>query len=239
MNSFMQPIYLFADSQLLFWKDEGQLFMDSVRSLIQTESPKAAYIGASNGDNPDYYSIFEAAMENIGISDCRMISSRLSSDDQAFLNEADIILLAGGDVERGWNTFQENGLNETITRRYYEGSLLIGISAGAVQLGLLGWPENNEAAGSVFYTFKLVPWIIGAHEEDEGWESLKKAVQFMGESMKGIGIPKGGGLIYYPDGTIEPVRQVLSEFSFKDQKLNYNLLIPGEIIGVEEGMDTP
>jgi peptidase E len=237
MNAPIQPIYLMADSQLLFWVDEGRPFMNSVRSLIQSESPRAAYIGASNGDNPGYYSIFEAAMENIGISDCRLIPSRLSSDDESFLNEADIILLAGGDVERGWNTFQENGLNEAIVRRFYEGCLLIGISAGAVQLGLVGWPENNESAGSLFYTFKLVPWVIGAHDEDRSWEGLKKAVEFLGENVKGIGIPKGGGLIYHPDGSIEPVRQVLYEFSIKDQKIDYNLLMPGQSSEVKEEQD--
>ncbi|HEX8092145.1 MAG TPA: Type 1 glutamine amidotransferase-like domain-containing protein [Blastocatellia bacterium] len=237
MSSHIQPIYLLADSELLFWIDGADPFMKSVRSLIQSESPKAAYVGASNGDNPDYYSIFEAAMENIGISDCRMIPSRLSGDDESFLSEADIILLAGGDVERGWNTFQENGLSEAIVRRYYEGSLLIGVSAGAIQLGLLGWPENNESAGTLFYTFKLVPWIIDAHDEDRGWESLKKAVEFMGENMNGIGIPKGGGLIYHPDGSIEPIRQALYEFSIKDQKIGSTLLFPGESSEVEKELD--
>jgi Peptidase family S51 len=237
MISPIQPIYLFADSQLLFWADKGDLFMNSVRSLIKSVSPKAAYVGASNGDNPDYYSIFEAAMEAIRISDCRMIPSRLSSDDEAFLNEADIIVLAGGDVERGWNTFQENGLNEAIIRRYYEGSLLIGVSAGAVQLGLLGWPEEGESAGSLFFTFKLIPWIIGAHDEDQGWEGLKKAVEFIGENTNGIGIPKGGGLIYHPDRSIEPIRQVLYEFSIKDQRVECNLLLPGESRATEEGAD--
>ncbi|HVG20212.1 MAG TPA: Type 1 glutamine amidotransferase-like domain-containing protein [Blastocatellia bacterium] len=237
MSSYIQPIYLFADSAPLFWIDGGGPFMNSVRSLIQSDSPRAAYVGASNGDNPDYYSIFEAAMDNIGISDCRMIPSRLSSDDESFMNEADIILLAGGDVEKGWNTFQENGLSEAIVRRYYEGSLLMGVSAGAVQLGLLGWPENDESAGSLFYTFKLVPWIIDAHDEDRNWDRLKKAVEFAGENMNGIGIPKGGGLIYHPDGSIEPIRQVLYEFYIKDKKVDSNLLFPGKSTEAEEGSD--
>jgi cyanophycinase len=237
MSSHIQPIYLFADSELLFWIDGAAPFMSSVRSLIQSESPKAAYLGASNGDNPDYYSIFEAAMENVGISDCRMIPARPSADDESFLNEADIILLAGGDVEKGWNTFQQNGLSEVIARRYYEGSLLIGVSAGAIQLGLVGWPESGESAGTLFYTFKLVPWIIDAHDEDRGWESLKKAVGFMGENMNGIGIPKGGGVIYHPDGSIEPIRQALYEFSVKDKKIGSNLLFPGESSEVEKELD--
>jgi hypothetical protein len=33
----------------------------------------AAYIGASNGDRPEFYGIFEAAVDAIGITDRRMI----------------------------------------------------------------------------------------------------------------------------------------------------------------------
>src|SRR5215207_3261208 len=138
MQSNPQPIYLFADSRLLFWRDGGTLFLDSVRRLSTRDSPRAAYIGASNGDDPAYYSIFEAAMEGAGVNDCRMILSSFPPADRSFLNDADIILLAGGDVEKGWGVFVETGMREFVVRRYNEGAVLLGVSAGAVQLGLYG-----------------------------------------------------------------------------------------------------
>lgn len=97
----LQPIYLFADSQLLFWKNKGIPFLDSISPRVMYSSPKAAYIGASNGDAREFYSIFEAAMEGIDIRDCKMIRSSFPGEDESFLNEADIILLGGGDVEMG------------------------------------------------------------------------------------------------------------------------------------------
>ena len=75
MTSTPQPIYLFADSQLLFWRSKDALFLRSLREVLDEDSPKAAYIGASNGDDPEFYSIFTAAMEGIGIHECRMILS--------------------------------------------------------------------------------------------------------------------------------------------------------------------
>ena len=75
MTQTLKPIYLFADSQLLFWKDEDRLFLDSLRSLIERPHPKAAYIGASNGDDLVFYSLFQGAMEGIGIRNCCMIHS--------------------------------------------------------------------------------------------------------------------------------------------------------------------
>src|SRR5690242_5197749 len=132
----MESIFLLADSQLLFWREHGQLLLERVVKSRTRRRLRAAYIGASNGDDPDFYTIFVEAMEGVGISDCALISS--SEPDLTFLNDADIILLAGGDVELGWRTFVTNGLNHHLVRRHSEGATLIGISAGAVQLGL-GW----------------------------------------------------------------------------------------------------
>lgn len=223
----LQPIYLFADSQLLFWHNKGMLFLNTIKELISTTSPKAAYIGASNGDEPQYYSIFEAAMENIGIQNCRMILSSFDSTDELFMNEADIILLAGGDVEKGWNIFNQSGLRETIVKKYYDGAVLIGISAGAVQLGLFGLVQEG-ACNKLIDTFKLVPFIIGAHEEKEEWKSIGEVIELLEGSAKGIGIATGGGMIYYPDQSLEAIRYPLNEISVKEGVITNCLLMPQE-----------
>jgi cyanophycinase len=222
----MQPIYLFADSQLLFWRNQDGLFLDSIRKLIDSSAPRAAYLGASNGDDPAFYSIFEAAMEGIGIRDCRMILSSFPADDQSFIDESDIILLAGGDVERGWNVFKETGLKDIIIRKYYEGAVLIGISAGAVQLGMFGLSEVEGSANRLIDTFKLIPFVIGTHEERGEWISLKGAIELLNGSVRGIGIPAGGGLVYHPDHSIEAIRYSAYELTMKDGELNCSLLIP-------------
>jgi cyanophycinase len=225
MDLPLQPIYLFADSQLLFWNNKGTRFLKSVRELITRAAPRAAYIGASNGDDPQFYSIFEAAMEGIGIEHRRMIMSSFPPDDELFVNECDLILLAGGDVEKGWNVFNSVGLKELILRRYYEGALLMGISAGAVQLGLYGLVEE-ESLNKLIDTFKLVPFIVSAHEEKQEWKSLTEAIQLLDGSAHGIGIPAGGGLICYPDQSIEAIRCPLYEFSMRDKVMSYSLVIP-------------
>jgi cyanophycinase len=221
-----QPIYLFADSQLLFWRNRDGLFLDSIKRLIARDAPKAAYVGASNGDDPEFYSIFEAAMEGIGIRDCRMILSSFPTADRLFIDDSDIILLAGGDVEKGWNLFNEVGLKDVIIRKYYEGSVLIGISAGAVQLGLFGYTEEDGSPSRLIDTFKLIPFIIGAHEERQEWRGLKEATQSLNGSAKAIGIPAGGGMVYYPDHSIEAIRYPLNEFALREGVMNCNLLIP-------------
>ena len=201
----MQPIVLLADSQLLFRRENDQLLLQGVLQ----QGARAAYIGASNGDNPDFYAIFVAAMEGAGIFDCRMIPSAVSEADLTFLNDADILLLAGGDVELGWRTFLSNGLSNHIVRRYFEGATLIGVSAGAVQLGLGGL----AADGSLIETFKLVPFIIGAHEESDNWKTTTDLLRLSPTNTRAIGLPTGGGAIYHEDHTLEPLHHPFVELS--------------------------
>ncbi|MGH3553348.1 MAG: peptidase, partial [Mycobacterium sp.] len=77
----LQPLYLLADSQLLFWRRQGRLLLEAALDGLARDTPlRAAYIGASNGDRPEFYGIFEAAVDAIGISDRRMIDSLFSPD---------------------------------------------------------------------------------------------------------------------------------------------------------------
>lgn len=230
----MKPIYLFADSQLLFWRDADQLFLESVRNLIERHQPKAAYIGASNGDDPAFYALFEGAMEGIGIHHCCMISSQLSEAEASFLDEADLILLAGGDVQRGWEAFKKNGVREIVVKRYFEGAVLIGISAGSVQLGWFGWPEGELTENQLFDTFKLVPFVVDAHDEKNAWRNLRQSVQFCGGVVTGIGLPAGGGLIYHTNHAVESIRYPAVELFLQGDAIGQSLLMPA---GIESSAD--
>jgi peptidase E len=221
MSLSLQPIYLFADSQLLFWRQDGFLFLDLVRARIDVKAPRAAYVGASNGDKPEFYAIFKEAMESINIHDCRMISSSYTAADAAFMNQADIILLAGGDARKGWEVFEQSGMKADIIRRYTEGALMIGVSAGAVQLGMLARSDDI-----VFETLKLVPFIIGAHEEKTGWEELQRMIERSTWNVQGTGIPTGGGAVYHQDNSLEAIRHPLTAFSLRDGKILQSILMP-------------
>ena len=59
---------------------------------------KAAYLGSSNGDAPEFYDLFVAAMGEIGIRDCRMIPSEPQPEDRSFLEEADLIIVQTEDA---------------------------------------------------------------------------------------------------------------------------------------------
>jgi hypothetical protein len=58
-TSQLKPLYLLADSQLLFWKRRDRLLLEAGLDAVARDAPlSAAYIGASNGDRPEFYGIF-------------------------------------------------------------------------------------------------------------------------------------------------------------------------------------
>ncbi|OBK60062.1 peptidase [Mycobacterium colombiense] len=232
-----QPLYLLADSQLLFWKRDDKWLLEAALDGLARDKPlSAAYIGASNGDRPEFYEIFEAAMDAVGITDRRMIGSSFGPDDRSFLERARLILLAGGDVRLGWNTFEKTGMKDVILARYAKGAVLVGISAGAVQLGRYGLVETADTEGpEVLDMFDLVPLVIDAHDERADWSRLSRTIQLLEGTASGLGIPSGGGVIAHPDGTVEPLRRPAHEFRFDGTGVMHSVL-PAD---VRPGYESP
>ncbi len=216
-----KPVILLADSQNLFWQKNGQAFLESI---LEGNLPlRAAYVGASNDDKPEFFMIFKAAMEQIKAKEILHIQKDFSSAEKEYLEKSDLILLAGGDVELGWNTISKTGMAEIIVNRYYNGSYLIGVSAGAVHLGLMAL----SAQGELFETLKCVPFIIDVHQEERGWERLKKTLsKVKNPFVHGLGIPMGSGIVYHTDHTIEAVRKPAWLFEQTDNGLKSQLLLP-------------
>jgi len=220
----IKPIYTLADSHLLFWKNGKRRFLQQIREQLDSSNPAAAYIGASNGNNPEFFSLFRAAMREIEVFRHRMISLNATEEDKSFMENADLILLAGGDVERGWQIFEKNKMQELILQRRYGGAVLVGVSAGAVQLGMGSLSESNRM--KKLSLLQLLPFYLDVHDEESEWWNLRALVTMSGNKTRGIGIPAGGGMIWNPDGSLEPVRKPLVEFSGDGDRIREHLLLP-------------
>src|SRR5262249_38487761 len=151
-------------------------------------------------------------------------------DDRAFLERAQVTVLAGGDVRLGWDTFENTGMKDVILSRHAKGAVLVGISAGAVQLGRCGIVEAPQSpAVELFDTFGLLPMVVDAHDEEAEGAGLSRTIHSLEGAATGLGIPSGGGVIVHPDSTIEPLRRPAHQFRYDGMHVTHSLL------GAEEG----
>jgi hypothetical protein len=167
----------------------------------------AAYLGASNGDAPEFFELFRAAFDAVDVRDCRHVVAAAASDaDRAFLARAQLVMLAGGDPARGWDAFARAGLVAHLRAHHGRGGVFAGVSAGAMQLGLAAGacPAPRGALG-------LVPYLVGAHDEP-AWDALRAALDATPDARAALGIPAGGGVVAWSDGAFEAVRRPATTF---------------------------
>jgi len=112
-----------------------------------------------------------------------------------------------------------------ILSRYARGAVLVGISAGAVQLGRYGIVETPESPTTeLLDVFKLVPVVIDTHDERAEWARLSRTIHLLEGAAAGLGIPSGGGVIVHADTTIEPLRRPAHEFRFEGTRVTHSVL---------------
>lgn len=171
-SDVVKPRFLLADSQPLF----DAAFMARVQAHLPREGATATYLGHANDKAPEFKEIFAAAI------------ARIDATEATDIDHADLIVLAGGDTKKGWAAFEAEGLVPKLHAASARGAVLLGISAGAIHLGVgyLG----------------LVRFGIGAHDEPD-WKYLSDRVREQEGTMLGIGVPKGGAAIVHASGGIE------------------------------------
>lgn len=222
----IQPLYLLADSQLLFWKTTKGPFLAAICETLTGEQPNVAYIGASNGDSPEAFAILMAALEQVPYQSVQLVSAAFTQEDRKVLEAADVVVLAGGDVEAGWNVFKATGMREAILNCFSNGATLVGVSAGAIQLGTHAALKTDADSSRLVEMFGLVRLIVDVHDEQNEWRTLSNTIHLLEGTMIGVGIPRGAGLVVHPDGVLEPVRQNVDEFIFNDGKVRHAILVP-------------
>lgn len=217
-----KPLLLLADSRPLYRPSRGVPVLERVRARIPKRSLKAAYLGASNGDEPAFFEIFRGAMEKVPGCASRMIHAEHDEDEAAWLAESDLIFLAGGDPVLGWRAMERTGRLELLRSRHEAGALLIGLSAGAMQLGVaIHTPEGTLP------TLGLAPYLVHVHDEARRWRDLIRAVRAHSPPMDGLGIPSGGATLCHPDGTLEVWCERAKRIACVDGALTEDELAPG------------
>ncbi len=211
MAAKTQAILLLADSR--------PLFSDEIRDVLKGKS-RAAYIGAANGDQPEFYELFRGAMNNLGIEQCVHVHARPSDEEWHFLKQADFVLLSGGDVIMGISALLSGGFIETIRERFVDGCMLAGVSAGAIHLGKGYWNESAIAP-----CIGLIPFFIDVHADKSHWSGLKKTLLASGDHAAAWGLSKNSFVCYNSDGSLDIMHGSVREFVSDGKSIKENILL--------------
>ncbi|MEQ8455742.1 MAG: Type 1 glutamine amidotransferase-like domain-containing protein [Sandaracinaceae bacterium] len=228
----LNPAFLLADSRPLFARlGEGsvsELVAAAYRDAAWIWGPRAAYLGACNGDRPEFYEIFESFAEAARCPQRMHVRAEPTEAERDFLAEADLIVLGGGDPLQGLRAFESAGLVEVLRESFTRGAVLVGVSAGATLLGL----GTRDAAERFAPTLGLVPLVI--ETGPDAAERLAASVQ-QAPIPRGVAIPAGGAAAFHPDGSLEPLASTLEEIvSEEDGGLRRAHLLPSAAGGGDE-----
>ncbi|HEY5133400.1 MAG TPA: Type 1 glutamine amidotransferase-like domain-containing protein [Candidatus Krumholzibacteriaceae bacterium] len=182
------------------------------RAIAQSgvSEPRVAYIGAASGDDKGFFKMISGYMRTCGAGDvvlAPLASKRAKLEkSRSILESADIVFVSGGDVEEGMQVLEERGMLPFLREMRSGGKPFFGLSAGSIMLARewIAWDDpNDDATSSTFPCMGLAPVLCDTHSEGEDWEELRALLVLSPEGTFGYGIPTGGGLCVYPDGTLE------------------------------------
>ena len=135
----ISPMFLCGDSTPLF---SAAFFVEVVGVAAHATGRQSAavYLGAANGDAADHFEIFCAAVQTLRVplQPHHVRAATAGAAEVLLVEEAALVVLAGGDVQLGWLAFVSSGLDLALRRAAATGAVLLGISAGAIHLGTHG-----------------------------------------------------------------------------------------------------
>ncbi|MCG8669693.1 MAG: hypothetical protein MI867_09810, partial [Pseudomonadales bacterium] len=101
-------LILLADSQLFFSRKNNDWFLDRLQSFTNQKESFAVYIGAANSNEPAFYEMAQEAFSSFGVAESVFLKGGLTDLQQHQNKIPSMILLSGGDVQRGWQFLSQS-----------------------------------------------------------------------------------------------------------------------------------
>lgn len=186
---------------------------------VGVERPAIAYVGAASGDSKPFFAMIAAYLNICGAGDVALAAMAGRRADlgktRALLEESDMILVSGGDVEEGMRLVEERGMLEPIRDLHRAGKPFLGISAGSIMLARqwVRWDdEDDDSSARLFPCLGIADILCDTHGEGDDWEELRALLALCSDGAKGYGIPTGAGLVVAPDGSLEALGRPVDVF---------------------------
>ena len=189
------PAFLVAGGKPRDLSSMTRMFSCAFREI---ENAQVAYIGTANGDSRVFFQMMKSVLMKAGAKKVFFLHLAKKNPDldaaRNILVNADVIFLAGGEVEDGMNWLKKHGLVGFLKDMYSKGKRFMGVSAGVIMMGAhwVHWDvEGDDSTSSLFDCLGITPALFDVHAEDEDWVELKAALKLMGDGARGYGLPSG------------------------------------------------
>jgi dipeptidase E len=163
--------------------------------LAQTgkKTPKVCFVPTASGDSQDYIDRFYAAF---GKLDCEASHQPLfqspARDIPQFLLSQDVIYVGGGNTKNMLAIWQAWGLDEVMRTAWERGTVLCGVSAGALCWFEAGVTDSLPGAYTPLRTLGFLPGSFSPHYDGEpGRRPAFHKMIFEGALGAGIAVDDG------------------------------------------------
>ncbi len=123
------------------------------------ERPRVAFVGTASGDADSYLVRYYAAFSGLACETTHLPFFRRTPDLRSFVLEQDVIYVGGGNTKSMLAVWREWGLPEILREAWESGTLLAGISAGA-----MCWFEQGvtDSAGDTLGPMDCLGFLPGS-----------------------------------------------------------------------------
>lgn len=155
--------------------------------------------------NPEYGPSSRAMWQRAGVKDVAIIDPRQPAASKRVLNEANLIWMPGGLQGVFMNSLRGSGLEDVIRRRYREGAIVAGTSAGAavmsrIMIGGRSELDNLKAGTAPYLMDGLGLWpevIVDQHFLQKGRFNRLALAAIDYPDLLGIGIDEDTAVVVH------------------------------------------
>ncbi len=194
--------------------------------LTGKERPKALFIPTASGEPAEYCETFEEVYgKRLGCrTDVLFLTTKNTSADEIKdkIMSCDIIYVGGGNTRMMINVWKEKGIDKLLLKTYKKGSVLSGLSAGAICWFKYGFSDSERFSNqqnweyTIVETLGFVEGIFCPHLNEENRK--EEFTKFMKNStLTGIGV-ENNCAIEISDGKFE-ILSFGNAFLFKNGRI--------------------
>jgi peptidase E len=205
----IKPVYLLAGGRSSDRRATDALICEAFGQSGK-KSPSVGYVGTASDDREDFFNRLAGMFRENGAGE--VTHTLLTSGDadvskaKTILRRSDMICISGGDVDKGMHMLKKRRMVDFLAELNREGKPFFGLSAGSIMLAKewVRWRNpDDDATAEIFPCMGLAPVLCDTHDEEGGWEELKRLLMLEKEGAIGYGIAAGTALKVFPDKRVE------------------------------------